>query len=360
MSGTSLDGIDAALLITDGERVFEHGPAATFAYPQEFRQRLRALLGREPDPSWRPVIEELTDRHAEAVAKLLAKAGLRASAIDLVGFHGQTIYHWPERRRTLQIGDGERLAAATGITVVDDFRSADVAVGGQGAPLVPLYHAALAGPLQRPVAVLNIGGVANLTWIGPVEMEPNLLAFDTGPGNALIDDWMSAKTGSAFDEAGRLAACGRADDERIRTWLRHDFFRRLPPKSLDRDDFRHALDAIEGMSAADGAATLAAFTGRAVASALQLLPAPPVRWIVSGGGRYNPVLLETIHAGVGAPVDAVEAVGWRGDFLEAEAFAYLAVRSLRGLPLTLPTTTGAPRPLTGGRLHRQRQDCGPG
>jgi anhydro-N-acetylmuramic acid kinase len=328
----------------------------TFAYPREFRERLRALLGREPDPSWRPVIEEFTDRHAEAVAGLLAKAGLFSSSIDVVGFHGQTIWHRPERRRTLQIGDGERLAAVTGISVVDDFRSADVTAGGQGAPLVPLYHAALAGALEKPLAVLNIGGVANLTWIGPAEMEPNLLAFDTGPGNALIDDWVSAKTGWSFDEAGRLAASGRADDERIRTWLRHDFFRRLPPKSLDRDDFRFALDAIEAMSPANGAATLAAFTGRAVASALQLLPAPPVRWIVCGGGRYNPVLLETIHAGVGAPVDPVEAVGWRGDFLEAEAFAYLAVRSLRGLPLTLPTTTGAPRPLTGGRFHRQRKD----
>ncbi len=351
MSGTSLDGIDAALLTTDGERVFEHGPAATFAYPREFRERLRALLGREPDPSWRPLIEELTDRHAEAVASLLANAGLPASAIDVIGFHGQTIWHRPEQRRTLQIGDGARLAAITGISVVDDFRSTDVAAGGQGAPLVPLYHAALAEELEKPLAVLNVGGVANLTWIGAAPPEPNLLAFDTGPGNALIDDWVAAKTGHPFDDAGRLAASGSTDLERVQAWLRHDFFRRPPPKSLDRDAFRSALGEIAALSPADGAATLAAFTARAVARSFSVLPSPPERCLVCGGGRHNPVLMRMIAEAAAVPVDPVEAVGWRGDFLEAEAFAYLAVRALRGLPLTLPTTTGAPRPLTGGRVH---------
>lgn len=350
MSGTSLDGIDAALLITDGERVFEHGPAATCAYPEDFRRRLRALLGGEPDLSWRPVIDELTDRHAEAVESLLARAGLPASAIDVIGFHGQTISHRPEQRRTLQIGDGARLAALTGISVVDDFRSADVAAGGQGAPLVPLYHAALAEGLAKPVAVLNIGGVANLTWIGSADSD--LLAFDTGPGNALIDDWVSVKTGLPFDDAGRLAASGNVDMGRVTAWLRDEWFRRQPPKSLDRDAFRSALDGIDAFSPADGAATLAAFTARAVIAAMPLLPAPPVRWLVCGGGRQNPVLMRMLAARLGAPIDPVEAVGWRGDFLEAEAFAYLAVRSLRGMALTLPSTTGAPRPLTGGRLHR--------
>jgi anhydro-N-acetylmuramic acid kinase len=351
MSGTSLDGIDAAMLTTDGERVFEHGPAATYPYPEEFRERLRALLGREPDPGWRPVIEELTDRHADAVARLLDSAGVPASAIDVVGFHGQTVWHRPRHRRTLQIGDGARLAAAAGIGVVADFRTADMAAGGEGAPLAPLYHAALAGALQKPIAVLNIGGVANLTWIGESEGEPNVLAFDTGPGNALLDDWVLARTSRACDEDGRLAAAGRVDAGRVTGWLAHDFFRRLPPKSLDRDVFRFALDAIAGFSPADGAATLAAFSARAVASASPLLPAEPRRWLVCGGGRRNPVLMDMIRTAVGAPVEPVEAIGWRGDFLEAEAFAFLAVRSLRGLPLTLPTTTSAPRPLTGGRLH---------
>jgi anhydro-N-acetylmuramic acid kinase len=356
MSGTSLDGIDAAKLTTDGERVFEHGPAATYPYPDEFRQRLRALLGRESDPSWRPVIEELTDRHADAVARLLDDAGVAASAIDVVGFHGQTVWHRPQQRRTLQIGDGARLAEVTGIAVVDDFRTADVAAGGEGAPLVPLYHGALAGALEKPIAVLNIGGVANLTWIGDGEAEPSLLAFDTGPGNALLDDWVLARTGRACDEGGRLTATGQVDTGRVMGWLRHNFFRRIPPKSLDRDAFRFALDAVAALSPADGAATLAAFSARAVVFALPLLPDAPRRWLVCGGGRHNPALMEMIRAGVGAPVEPVEAVGWRGDFLEAEAFAYLAVRSLRGLPLTLPTTTGAPYPLTGGRLHKPEQD----
>jgi anhydro-N-acetylmuramic acid kinase len=351
MSGTSLDGIDAAMLTTDGERVFEHGPAATYPYPEEFRQRLRALLGREPDPSWRRVIEELTDRHADAVARLLDCAGVAASAVDVVGFHGQTVWHRPRHRRTLQIGDGARLAAATGIRVVDDFRTADVAAGGEGAPLAPLYHAALAGALQKPIAVLNIGGVANLTWIGESEAGPNVLAFDTGPGNALLDDWILVRTGRACDEDGRLAARGQIDAARVMGWLRHDFFRRMPPKSLDRDAFRFALDAVAALSPADGAATLAAFSARAVIFALPLVPDAPRRWLVCGGGRHKPVLMAMIRAGVGAPVEPVEAVGWRGDFLEAEAFAYLAVRSVRGLPLTLPSTTGAPRSLTGGRLH---------
>ena len=351
MSGTSLDGIDAAMLTTDGERVFEHGPAATYPYPEKFRERLRALLGREPDPSWRSVIEELTDRHADAVARLLDSAGVPASAIDVVGFHGQTVWHRPRHRRTLQIGDGARLATDTGIFVVDDFRTADMDAGGEGAPLAPLYHAALAGALQKPIAVLNIGGVGNLTWVGDSEAGPNVLAFDTGPGNALLDDWMLARTGRSCDEDGRLAATGHVDASRVLGWLRHDYFRCMPPKSLDRDAFRFALDAVADFSPADGAATLAAFSARAIASALPQLPAAPRRWLVCGGGRRNPIMMEMIRAGVGAPVEPVEAVGWRGDFLEAEAFAYLAVRSLRGLPLTLPTTTGAPRPLTGGRLH---------
>jgi anhydro-N-acetylmuramic acid kinase len=282
---------------------------------------------------------------------LLDSAGVPASAIDVVGFHGQTVWHRPRHRRTLQIGDGARLAAAAGIGVVADFRRADMAAGGEGAPLAPLYHAALAGALQKPIAVLNIGGVANLTWIGESEGEPNVLAFDTGPGNALLDDWVLARTSRACDEDGRLAAAGRVDAGRVTGWLAHDFFRRLPPKSLDRDVFRFALDAIAGFSPADGAATLAAFSARAVASASPLLPAEPRRWLVCGGGRRNPVLMDMIRTAVGAPVEPVEAIGWRGDFLEAEAFAFLAVRSLRGLPLTLPTTTSAPRPLTGGRLH---------
>lgn len=350
MSGTSLDGVDAALLTTDGECVGAFGPALTVPYPEGFRDRLWALLGREPDPTWRDVIDELTDRHADAVRAVLAAAGLEADCIDVVGLHGQTVWHRPEQRRTLQVGDGERLAAALGIPVVCDFRSSDVAAGGQGAPLVPLYHAALAAELAKPVVFLNLGGVANLTWVGPPGADPAILAFDTGPGNALIDDWVRAVAGQACDEGGRLAAAGAVDGGRVMAWLRHEFFRRPWPKSLDRDAFGFAAGGMKGMSAEDGAATLAAFTARAVSLAVALLPSPPLRWLACGGGRHNPVLMRMIADGVGGTVEPVEDAGLRGDFIEAEAFAFLAVRSLRGLPLTLPSTTGAPRPLSGGRL----------
>ena len=352
MSGTSLDGIDAALLTTDGETIAAIGPACTLPYPGSFRSRLRGLLGREPadDGDDRAVIEELTDRHAEAVQALLAEAGLPAADIDVVGFHGQTVLHRPAERRTVQIGCGQRLADALNIPVVAGFRTADVAAGGQGAPLVPLYHAALARRLPRPLAVLNIGGVANVTWIGADGADPPLLAFDTGPGNALLDDFMAAHAGRPFDAGGTLAASGHIDGARVMAWLRQPWFRRPPPKSLDRDDFRFALDAVAGMPLADAAATLTALTARSAALALLLLPEAPQRWLVCGGGRHNRLLMTLLADSVGAPVEAVEAAGWRGDFIEAEAFAFLAVRSHRGLPLTLSSTTGAPRPLTGGTL----------
>ena len=228
--------------------------------------------------------------------------------------------------------------------MVHDFRSADVAEGGQGAPLAPLYHLALAGELEQPLAVLNLGGVGNVTWIGP---DASPIAFDTGPANALIDDWIGAHGGGCFDEDGRTAAAGKVDGSRLRDWLTDPYFLRLPPKSLDRNDF--AVTA-EGLSLADGAATLTAFTVETVALALNHMPSPPRRWLVTGGGRLNAHIMSELAKRLGVPVEPVEAVGWNGDALEAQAFAYLAVRSLRGLPLSLPTTTGVPRPIPGGRL----------
>ena len=345
MSGTSMDGIDAAILETDGERIAGFGPWRTEAYDEPLRRRLRGVLGGLG------AIEEcaraLTDAHAAVVKKLLENNSVSCSNIEVIGFHGHTILHQPERRRTWQIGDGARLAGRTGIDVVDDFRGADVAAGGQGAPLAPLYHAALARDQPKPLAVLNLGGVANLTWIGA---DDGILAFDTGPGNALIDDWAQAAMGRPFDAEGALAARGRVDAKALAALLDHPYFARQPPKSLDRDDFSAAPAAALG--SADGAATLTAFTAAAVAAALPHLPAAPSRWLVCGGGRRNPVLMAALASALGAPVDPVEALGWRGDALEAEAFAFLAARSLRGLPLSLPSTTGVPRPLTGGTLHR--------
>lgn len=356
MSGTSRDGIDAALVTTDGERMLECGPAITVSYSAEFRQRLASVMGGRGAVS--EVERELTVLHAQAVEALLETSGTPREAVGLIGFHGQTILHAPERRQTWQIGDGALLAELTGIDVVDDFRSRDVAEGGQGAPLAPVYHAAMTSGLQRPVVVLNIGGVANVTWIGPghqgageTDRANRLIAFDTGPGNALLDDWALRHTGRPVDRDGALARSGTADEAVLRQLLAHPYFEQPAPKSLDRDAF--SLKPVERLSPADGAATLVAFTAASVARGAALFPAPPGRWLVVGGGRRNPAIMAELGARLGAPVAAIEDIGWDGDAIEAQAFAYLAVRSMRGLPLTLPTTTGAPRPLTGGRLHRR-------
>jgi anhydro-N-acetylmuramic acid kinase len=341
MSGTSLDGIDLAVIATDGRYRVAPGPAVTIPYPEAFRERLRAVLG-----GIGPVAEveaELTRLHAEAVERFLAqRPGL---GIDLVGFHGHTILHRPAERRTWQLGDAGTLARRLGIDAVADFRSADVAAGGEGAPLAPLFHAALAAPLPKPLAVLNIGGVANVTWIGAAG---EILAFDTGPGNALLDDWVLRRTGLAADLDGRLALAGRASPAHIAAFLAAPYFSRRPPKSLDRDDFRDITPV--DLSTEDGAATLTEITAAAVAGGGRHFPSPPGRWLVCGGGRHNPALLAALARRLEAPVEKVEAVGWNGDALEAQAFAYLAVRSREGLPLSLPSTTGVARPTKGGRL----------
>jgi anhydro-N-acetylmuramic acid kinase len=343
MSGTSMDGVDAALVQTDGEAVAALGPALTLPYTPEVRAAIRATLGGKGDIARAERL--LTAVHVEAVQRLLAEAGMAPREVALLGFHGHTILHRPDQRKTWQIGDAAHLAAATGIDTVYDFRSADVAAGGQGAPLVPLYHQALARGLDAPLAVLNIGGVANITFIG---RDGTLIACDTGPGNALLDDWMLRHTGTPFDERGETALRGRIDAKALARLTDHPWFDMEPPKSLDRDDFR--LGPVEHLSLEDGAATLTAFTAAAVARILPHLPAMPVRWLVTGGGRLNVTLMGLLGRVLSVPVEPVEAQGWRGDSLEAEAFAFLAVRSRQGLPLSVPGTTGVPRPLTGGRF----------
>lgn len=344
MSGTSLDGIDAALVRTDGERRVEPLAFVTIPYEDGFRAELRGCLGGKGPVDL--VERALTDAHADAVVLLLGEAGVAPDVVDLIGFHGHTILHAPEDRRTWQIGDGDWLARRTGIPVVSDFRGADVALGGQGAPLVPLFHRALADGLERPLAVLNIGGVANVTWIGADEA---VVACDTGPGNALVDDWVLHWTGGRYDTAGALAGRGRVDDGALAALLDHHYFDQPAPKSLDRDAFDPA--PVRRLSVEDGAATLTAFTAASVARVLPHLPQRPARWLVCGGGRHNATLMGMLADRLGVPVDPVEAVGWNGDALEAQAFAYLAVRSRLGLPLSLPTTTGVREPVTGGRYH---------
>jgi anhydro-N-acetylmuramic acid kinase len=351
MSGTSMDGIDAALITTDGCRIISVGPAATYPYPQDFREELRGVLGRRPGPDDAPLIRELTLAHVDAVSRLLRAGGLRRSAVDLIGFHGHTVMHRPDLRVTCQIGDGQLLSDLTGTTVVGDFRARDVREGGNGAPLVPVFHAALARDLPRPLCVLNIGGVANVTWIGSGD-EPEVLAFDTGPGNALIDDWVRRATGRRWDERGRLARGGRPDQALVDVWLAAPFFQEPPPKSLDRDAFAARLREITHFSPEDGAATLTAFTAQAIAASLPFFPAPPRRWLVSGGGRHNNALMAMIGAVLPTPVVPIDAEGWDGDALEAEAFGFLAVRTLHGMPISLPSTTGVRMPMIGGHVFR--------
>jgi anhydro-N-acetylmuramic acid kinase len=359
MSGTSLDGVDAAWIETDGALSVTTGAAVTLPYDSALRADLRRLLDlapelepepelapeREPglapgDPFLRDVERRLTERHAEAVAGLAAPA-------DVIGMHGQTILHRPDRRRTWQIGDAGLLARRTGLPVVHDFRAADMAAGGQGAPLAPLFHAALAEAIEKPLAVLNIGGVANVTFVGA---DGTVTACDTGPGNALLDDWAMRHTGAPIDRDGTLARAGRVDAALLRRLLAHPYFALPAPKSLDRLAFHGHVETsgLAGLSAADGAATLVAFTVETIAGTV--LPAPPRRWLVCGGGRRNPYLLDRLRARLGAPVDPVEAAGWDGDAIEAQCFGFLAVRSLRGLPLSLPSTTGCAGAPCGGVL----------
>ncbi len=343
MSGTSMDGIDAALIETDGQNAGKRIASDFLAYPDDIKTAIRACLGLSADTDGRVAAAEtlVTDWHIKMVRNF---AAAHDHKIDLVGFHGQTIFHDPANGRTWQIGDGGRLARETGIDVMFDFRTADVQNGGQGAPLLPLYHQALIrqANLAEPACILNIGGVGNIAWT----QGDDIYACDTGPGNALIDDWMLRQTGTAMDRNGEAASLGKIDEARIERWMQNPFFAAPAPKSLDRNAFADCT--VDDMSTEDGAATLAAFTVASVIRALALMPAPASKVIVAGGGRKNPAIMH----GLGSHVAVANAdqMGWPGDYMEAEGFAYLAVRALRGLHTSLPTTTGCETPTIGGRL----------
>ncbi len=354
MSGTSRDGIDAALIETDGEGTVRPIAFHAMPYGEGFRLRLaeacqRAMAMDAPgfEPLIRSVEEELTELHVEAVADLLGRSGHIAGDIGVIGFHGHTVAHRPERRWTWQIGDGAALAGAFGIDVVADLRSADVAAGGQGAPLLPVYHRALAHGLAKPVAVLNLGGVANITAIGA---EGELVAFDTGMASGLIDNWMQSHGAGGFDAGGATAAKGRVDDARLAAMLADPWFAAPPPKSIDREAF--SIEAARGLSLEDGAATLTAFSAAAVARGLEHLEARPQRIYVAGGGRHNRTLMAMLAQRTGVDVRPVDELGWDGDALEAQGFAYMAVRSVKALAISFPGTTGAPEPMTGGMLFQ--------
>lgn len=347
MSGTSFDGADIALIETDGEGLVRPLASEGYAYDPADRAAIRAALGRREKGSETAAAERIvTERHISFLAEFLTKYNIDKQSVDVAGFHGQTIFHDPAARFTWQVGDAQALADSCGIPVVGQMRVADVLAGGQGAPLLPLYHRALAHDLAKPMAVLNIGGVSNITWIGAGD----ILAFDCGPGNALMDDFMLRRTGHAYDAGGLIASSGQAREALIYEWLAHPYFSLKPPKSLDRDAWRHA--DVGEMDDADGMATLLAFTVRSIQTGFSLCPALPLAVYVTGGGRRNARLMQRLGEVLGAPVAPVEALGWNGDAIEAQGFAYLAVRSLLGLPLTEPGTTGVGKPLTGGVLYR--------
>jgi len=315
MSGTSMDGIDAAFLKTDGRNLVDPGESITLPYAEKLRQQLAEVVSTGLYD--KTVEQQITAAHAEAITRLLEKTQRERNEIDLIGFHGHTIFHNPAQKKTLQIGDGELLAKLTGVDVVCDFRSNDVQHGGQGAPFVPLYHQALASQLEKPLVILNLGGIANITWLGH---EDDLLAFDTGPGNALLDDYMYMRLGEKQDTGGKLALSGNINQKILTTLLEHTYFSKKSPQSLDRNEFD--LTPVSKLSLADGAATLCAFTAEAVAKCVVLLPEPPILWLVTGGGRHNLALMQELNKRLDAPVKSVDDIGWKGGSLEAHAFGF--------------------------------------
>lgn len=348
MSGTSLDGVDAAVIVTDGVDILGFGESAYRAYSEAEAAMLKAALGKWPGDDLAQVSELIETVHAEVLCGF--------EDVDLVGFHGQTLAHDPANARTHQCGDGQVLADVLNLPVIWDFRSADVEMGGQGAPLAPFYHFALARWIKAdsPVAFLNLGGVGNLTWVDPRLPKPEsdgaLLAFDTGPANAPLNDLMMQRRGVAFDCDGALAAEGCVHDAIIDAFLEHAYFYKMPPKSLDRDDFSALFEAVSELSDADAAATLTAAAAMGVVKAMEHCPSQPKRVLVTGGGRKNPTLMAMLAAGLDMPVGVVEDVGLDGDMLEAQAFAYLAVRVKRGLPTSCRGTTGVRAAVSGGTL----------
>ena len=343
MSGTSLDGIDIAVIRTDGEDVTWFGPTDTIAYKKDTREKVRATLGGIGDTL--SAEKSLTEAHIVAVRNFLNKSRFPLNDINLIGFHGHTILHSPNNSKTWQIGDAKLMAKELATVVIADFRSTDVSKGGEGAPLAPVFHRSLARNLEHPICVLNIGGVANLTWINGNE----ILAFDTGPGNALIDDLVHKHTGCSMDFDGLFARKGKVNRQALQSLLKDPYFKRSAPKSLDRNHFsKVAVQVLASSNFYDSAATLTAFTAEAIENGLRIFPHIPKQILVCGGGRKNQTLMQTLQKKSSIPLRAVEKVGWSGDDMEAQLIAFLAVRSFYGLPISFPTTTGVPSPTTGG------------
>ncbi len=356
MSGTSLDGVDAAVLLTDGEQIFGFGPSQYRAYTPDEQTILRAHLGRWQDEDCKQAAAVVEAAHLAVMQPF--------EDVDIAGFHGQTLAHDPGGRGTHQCGDGAHLAHALGVPVAWDFRTQDVVQGGQGAPLAPFYHFALAKWVKAdaPIAFLNLGGVGNITWVDPSCDDPTdqraLLAFDTGPANAPMNDLMQTRLGLSYDLDGALAAMGQADETVLMAFMDDPYFAKVPPKSLDRDAFSALIDAVTGMSDTDALATLMRAVVQSVVHACAACPTMPAQVFVTGGGRHNSAIMRGLAQALPCKVVPVEAVGLDGDMLEAQAFAFLAVRTARGLPISSPQTTGVGRPITGGIVSQPIKSAG--
>ena len=349
MSGTSLDGVDVAVIETDGHKIHSFGETRYRPYSDEEREVLRAALGKWQGQDGVVEAAEIVERaHIEVLSEL--------EGIELIGFHGQTLAHDPDQLRTHQAGNGEVLADHLGIPVVWDFRTLDMRLGGQGAPLAPFYHWACAAHIgaTEPLAFLNLGGVGNLTWIDPSKSKPDadgaLLAFDTGPANAPMDDVIFQRSAQRFDKDGALAAKGRPDEPILNAFLKRQYFSKIPPKSLDRDAFADLVDLVGVLSDADAMATLAACAAGSVVRGFEHFPKPPAFLLVGGGGRKNPVLMRMLGALLDIPVLPVEEAGFDGDAFEAQAFAHLAQRVRLGLSTSAPGTTGVRAAIGSGQL----------
>ncbi|MCQ2914008.1 MAG: anhydro-N-acetylmuramic acid kinase [Alphaproteobacteria bacterium] len=352
MSGSSLDGVDAALIVSDGIDIFKMGKVINRPYDIELRKDLRKAMSeyaKDPDTDFSELERRLTLFNAEVADELLDISDLYSEDVDLVGFHGQTIFHNASTNKCITLGDGDLLAHEIQIPVINRFRNSDMANGGQGAPIMPSFYDALTHKLPKPLVILNIGGISTVTWIGDFGQ---LVAFDAGPGNALIDDWVSKKAGSNMDFDGKMASVGTADEKIINAMMRRPYFKQNPPKTLDRNEFlTRIMENLESTSLNDGCATLTAWTAECIKVAEQFYPEMPKQYIVCGGGAHNPTMMRMIRQKLSAPVVDASNFGWNGDFLEAQGIAFLSVRSLYGLPYSFPTTTGVEMPMSGGLHH---------
>lgn len=352
MSGSSLDGIAAAVITTDGVDIYDIGRSIIVPYDDDLRERLQAILGKKPDTpeqvsEFKEIETEITQAHFLAAQEVIDYIG---TPVDVIGFHGHTILHDPKNHYTCQLGNGQQLANLTHTKVINHFSNADILSGGQGAPLVPIYHAALVNNFAKPVAVINIGGISDITWVGG---NGELIAFDVGPGNAPVNDWVRRHAGQQMDYDGKLAITGHIHEKVLTNLMRHKFFAKYPPKSIDRDIFKDKLEHLEGLNLEDGAATATAFIAEAIVYSLAMyLPSEPKQVIICGGGAKNPTLIRFLRQRL-EKVEVLTAgdFGWRADTMEAQAFAYLAARRLYCLPNSFPSTTGAPEPIVGGEVY---------